>query len=239
MNIRAGRTPAEFRVTRADETVREKTVERLREAIINQYFQPGARLIERELCELTGVSRTTIREALRQLESEGLVDVVPQRGPVVASLRPEDARNIYELREALEAYAARLFVERATGQDIALLEEAAERCIAAIASRDVGGTIQAIDEFTTILFEGGGNPLIASMMRTLRHRLHFLRAATTPRQDDAQIRESLRNLRRIVACVRKRDADGAAEACVARVRHAASVALNLLDEQPPEADRGV
>lgn len=219
----------EFRVIRSEETLRERTVDNLREAILNHAFKPGDRLVERELCRLTGVSRTTVREALRQLETEGLVDVIPQRGPIVAVLRRDDARNIYELREAIEGLAARLFVERADEEEVAALAASAERCMKAIADRDVRATVSAIDEFTEVLFKGGRNTLIASMMRTLRARLHYLRATTTHRQSDAQIRGSLSNLKCIVACVRQRDAAGAGEACVARVRHAADVALGMLD----------
>ena len=114
MNRTRAQKASALRVSKDHETLREKTVERLREALLNQFFAPGDRLIERELCELTGVSRTSVREALRLLESEGLIETIPNRGPIVASLSAEDAQYIYEVREALEGLAGRLFAERAS-----------------------------------------------------------------------------------------------------------------------------
>lgn len=220
---------ASLRIVRTDETLRGKTVIQLREAILNQFFKPGERLVENNLCNLTGVSRTTIREALRQLETEGLVDVIPQRGPVVASLNRDDAKNIYELREGLEGLAARLFVERASDEEIDDLAAAARRCAKAISERNGPESAEGIDAFTNVLFEGARNSLIASTMQTLRARLHYLRAMTTPRQTDEQIAASIKNIERIVDCVRQRDASGASEACVARVRNAAVVGLAIMD----------
>jgi DNA-binding GntR family transcriptional regulator len=230
MNDAKRRSGSELRIIRSGETLRGRTVVRLREAILNHVFKPGERLVESNLCKLTGVSRTTIREALRQLEAEGLIEVIPQRGPVVASLQRDEAKNIYELREALEALVVRLFVERADDNEVEELAAAAEHCMKAIAERDASAAVANIDEFTDTLVRGSRNPLIASTMQMLSARLHYLRAMTTPRQTDAQVRLSLENLERIVACVRRRDAAGAAEACIARVRNAADVALRILDE---------
>ena len=221
-----------LRVSKTRETLREKTVERLREAILNQFFAPGDRLVERELCELTGVSRTSVREALRQLESEGLIDTIPNRGPMVASISLEDARHIYEVREALEGLAARLFVARASDEDVEALARAEERVARAVRKRDARGVLKALDTFYGTLFEGCGNPVAGSLIRTLRARMHYLRATTAHRESDSRTRESLKNYKRIVAAVKKRDAKAAADACIAQVRHAAEVASEVLESQP-------
>ena len=223
--------PSALRVSKDRATLRERTVDRLREGILNQYFAPGDRLIERELCELTGVSRTSIREALRELESEGLIETIPHRGPIVASLSLEDARHIYEVREALEGLAARLFVERATDDEVEALDEAGQSMGRAIGERDVPAVLEAIDDFYDTLFEGCGNPAAASMIRSLRTRMHFLRTTTTLGQSDRRSRESIENFQKIVAAVKQRDARKAADACLAQVRHAALVAGEVLGEQ--------
>ena len=82
-----------LRIKRRTTTLRQQVLEALRNAILDFQFKPGDRLVERELCEMTGVSRTSVREALRHLESEGLVENVPNKGPTVATLTVEDARH--------------------------------------------------------------------------------------------------------------------------------------------------
>src|SRR5687768_10346139 len=88
---------------------RDLVLRKLRDAILSGLFQPGQRLLERELVEQMGVSRTPIREALRKLELEGLVTTVPYKGPIVTLPTLEDARQLYEVRAALEGEAVALF----------------------------------------------------------------------------------------------------------------------------------
>src|SRR5438445_7587472 len=99
---------AELRSTlRIDDvpTVRSMVTQKLREAIMSGTLKPGQRLIERELCEMTGVSRPSIREALRALEADGLVNTVPHRGPVVSTIILEEAKQHYAARVVLEGIA--------------------------------------------------------------------------------------------------------------------------------------
>src|ERR1700743_2896110 len=104
-------------VVRPASTLRQQVIEGLRLCISDLTFKPGDRLIERELCEMLGVSRTLVREALRQLEAEGMVTIIPHRGPAVAVLDVPTVKGIYEVRAVLEALAGRLFVERASDSD--------------------------------------------------------------------------------------------------------------------------
>lgn len=88
------------------ETLRHQVENVLRQAITSGRFAPGARLIERELCETLGVSRTSVREALRRLEAEKLVRSVPHKGPVVAIMSKQEATELYAIRRLLEGFAA-------------------------------------------------------------------------------------------------------------------------------------
>src|SRR3546814_14991223 len=103
---------AVFRVEKIAAPLRYSVTESIRNAIASGRFKAGDRLPERELCELTGVSRTLVREAMRQLESEGVIKVEPHRGPFVATLSRHQAEGVYQVRLELEGLACRLFAER-------------------------------------------------------------------------------------------------------------------------------
>src|ERR1700710_1658654 len=98
--------------------LREQVIAALRQAILDFQLKPGQRLVERELIEQLGVSRTTVREALRELTSEGLVTVVPQRGAIVSAPSLEEAIDLYEVRAALESLVVQHFVERASDDEV-------------------------------------------------------------------------------------------------------------------------
>lgn len=98
--------PVMSRIDQPPQTLRDIVQERMREAIIAGQFAPGERLVERPLCDQLGVSRTVVRETIRYLEAEGLVEILPGKGPIVAQLSWEDARQIYDIRQMLETAAA-------------------------------------------------------------------------------------------------------------------------------------
>ena len=105
-------------VHRVAAPLREQVFDVLRQAILDADLQPGQRLIERQLVEDLGVSRTTVREVLARLASEGLVTVIPQRGAIVSVLSSAEAADIYEMRIALESLAVERFVERAAPEQV-------------------------------------------------------------------------------------------------------------------------
>src|SRR5215218_456613 len=113
-------------VGRVGTLLRDRVLEHLRGAIMDFRYKPGQRLIERELTARFGVSRTTIREVMRELQAEGLIAIIPQRGAVVVAPTPEEAAEQYEVRAALEALAVRYFVSRASDARVVALREAYE-----------------------------------------------------------------------------------------------------------------
>ena len=120
----ADRHPDPLRIAQPPPTLREMALERLREAIIGGGFEPGDRLVERQRCDLLGVSRSVVREVIRHLESEGLVETVANHGPVVARIDWNTARQIYEVRALLESTAAAACAQNATPEVLATLERA-------------------------------------------------------------------------------------------------------------------
>lgn len=98
-------------------TLRDMALEKMRAAIIAGHFQSGDRLVERPLCDQLGVSRSVVRETIRYLEAEGLVEILPNKGPIVAKLDWENAQQIYEIRMLLETSAAQKCAELAKDGD--------------------------------------------------------------------------------------------------------------------------
>jgi DNA-binding GntR family transcriptional regulator len=216
-----------MRVETVAAPVRQQVSSVLRTAIMSGRFQPGQRLIERDLCELIGVSRPSVREALRQLEAEGLVNSVPNRGPVVARVSRADAASIYEVRGVLEALAAKLFAERATEAQIAELGRTASALGAACRSGNVDRIIETKARFYQVLFQGSGNNVIPQMVRTMNDRVNLLRRTSLSVPE--RLPESIREIRVIVEAIKRRDGEKAFTASLAHVKAAADAALPLLE----------
>jgi GntR family transcriptional regulator, trigonelline degradation regulator len=218
---------ATLRVERNPAPVRTQVLDNLRQAIVERQLVPGQRLIERELVELTGVSRTSIREALRELAAEGLVTAIPNKGTVVARVSAEEARQLYEVRSALEGLAGRLFVQNATQAQRNALVKALQRIERQVAKGSF--MINAKDSFYEILFEGGGNEALRSVTAGLHARVSVLRALSL--SVPGRPVQSLQEMRDIVDAVLAGDADAAARACSRHVEEAGRVGLQALAEQ--------
>lgn len=219
--------PLDFRVTQVAAPVRHQLVETLRRAILEFHFKPGDRLVERELCELTGVSRTSLREALRQLETEGLINIIPNRGPVVTSVSREEAREIYELRAVLEGSMGRWFAQRASDKQVKQLREALQDFRKAVQRANPRDLITSKSAFYKLLMDGCGNHALEAALRNLHGRVTLLRA--TSMAAPGRTHESLKELEAIVSAVVARDADAAEKACATHVSNAAKNILDNLD----------
>lgn len=219
-------TDLSMRVAPIAAPVRQQVAEVLRAAITSGRFVPGQRLVERDLCQLTGVSRASVREALRQLETEGLIHTQPNRGPSVSRLSRQDAASIYQIRGALEALAAQLFAMHADDGQVAELEAAVETLEEAYKGRDVERIVEAKRRFYDVLVNGSGNSMIASVLNTMNARITMLRRVSlaSPERWPASIRE----IRAVLKAIKKRDPDGAFNASLSHIQRAAKVALESL-----------
>lgn len=208
-------------------TIRERAEAALRQAIIEGRLAPGEKLVERELCDALQVSRGSLREALRGLAAEGFVDNVPHRGPSVASISAEQAREIYAVREALEGLAARTLAERQDPHAIASLQQALDR-LRRLKRRkaDPASMVAVKAEFYCALFDGAGNATLGAIMGTLLARIGVLRRASLSRA--GRLPESVDEIAEIVAAIRAGDPDRAERASRLHVRHACLAALPLL-----------
>jgi DNA-binding GntR family transcriptional regulator len=216
----------DFRVERVAAPLRHSVTESIRYAIALGRFKAGERMPERELCEMTGVSRTLIREALRQLESEGLIEVLPHRGPVVARLSAEQARDIYQVRIQLEGLACKLFAEQASVAQREALRIAFERLRASFGDSDPLIRLHAKNQFYECLVEGSGNNALGLCLKMLNARVMLLRATSLRAPGRGQ--DSIAELEEVMAALDDRDGEAAKQAAVRHVEKAADAALRLL-----------
>ncbi|MCV6590335.1 MAG: GntR family transcriptional regulator [Marinobacterium sp.] len=217
------------KIERTAVTLREKVLNALRNAILNFQLLPGDRLVERDLCDLLGVSRTSVREALRHLESEGLVEYLDGKGPRVATITMEDAREIYELRCSLECMIIELFTLRASDEQLLDLEYALRKLHSRLEAGEIVPILDAVNAFYEVLFEGSGNRTAANFLRQLQARISFLRATSVSQNN--RYKDSSAEMAEIVEAIKTRDPVKAHEACLSHIKHAADVALKVLAEQ--------
>jgi len=211
--------------------LRQQVLDGLRQAVIDGRLAPGARLIERELTEMMGVSRTVVREALRQLETEGLIAIIPNKGPVVRELSPGEAKDLYSIRAVLEGYAARLFVEQASDAQVKSLAQALDLVAGAYARGDAQEVLETKNQFYDVLFAGAGSETLSSMLGTLHARIWRWRALglSHPQRSDQRSQQSVKNLRALLAAIRKRDADTAEKITRNEAQLAAAEVMRLID----------
>jgi GntR family transcriptional regulator, trigonelline degradation regulator len=211
--------------------LRLQVLDGLRRAIIDGRLAPGARLTERELTEMMGVSRTVIREALRQLESEGLIANVPNKGPVVRELSLAEAKDLYTIRAVLEGLAARLFVQNAGDAELKRLVQALDVVAGAYERGDAQEVLETKNRFYAVLFEAAGSETLSSMLGTLHARIWRWRALglSHPQRSDSRSRESVKGLRAILAAIRRRDADAAERLTREEAQAAAAEIMRLIE----------
>lgn len=219
----------DLKIDRNAKTLRELTLDKLRTAIVQGYFRPGARLVERTLCDELGVSRTVVREVLRHLETEGLVEIVARQGPVVARLDPAQVGEIYELRGLLEANAARACAESASPEVVKQLREIRGVIEKAFTKKDLPRVLEYTERFYETLFEAAGKHVSLSVVKTLNARINRLRALTiaTPGRGG----DSNREMNRLLDAIERHDGDAAAEASFAHINRTSELALAVLAEQ--------
>jgi GntR family transcriptional regulator, trigonelline degradation regulator len=219
-------TTGSLRVVPNTLSLRERVTQVLREAILNLHFEPGEKLVERRLCEETGVSRTCVREALRHLEAEGLVKATPTRGMYVSKIEPDEARQIYEVRKVLESAMTRQFVERASDKQVATLAAAFNKVEVLSTGKDYLAYARALERFSACLMEGAGNDVAKQILDMLSARITYLRTITARAARGQRDSEVL--LRKVLTAIQERNAELAEECSRAFVQHSSDFALDLL-----------
>lgn len=232
--IKSVESPVMEGVTRVAAPLREQVVASLTQAILNHRLGPGDRLVERELIESLGVSRTTIREAIRELASHGLVTVQPQRGAIVAAASFEDAGDLYEIRRSLETLAVRRFIDRTSDEQVDRLAVAVlELQAVATSDADPAAIMGSRDRFYAALFEGMGSPIMQQMIESIQARVRILCASSL--SESGRSEAAAAELHGVVEAIRQRDAVTAVVLMSTHIECAAAATLRTLD--PSSATR--
>jgi len=190
-------------------TLTRRVYETLKDRILSMELAPGTRLKDGELAEGLGVSNTPVREAIRQLEKDGLVETIPYRGSFVRKMSAEEVCEIYDVRMALEALAVRLAVDMSTPEQLNEIRTKVEEYERAFDSDDVTMGLEADFAFHDLIAQASGNRTLLEMLRGLATRIHALRQMD---KGKTRRRESLKDHKTIYQALKERDARKAEKA---------------------------
>ncbi|MCQ2508084.1 MAG: GntR family transcriptional regulator, partial [Dorea sp.] len=164
--------------------LRDVVFNTLRQAILRGELKPGERLLEIQLSKQLGVSRTPVREAIRKLELEGLVIMIPRRGAEVADITEKSLKDVLEVRKALEELAVQLACEKMQPEEIALLKKESERFREVAATNpDVTAVAEADVRFHEVIYNATGNQKLISLLNNLREQMYRFRVEFLKRTD--------------------------------------------------------
>ncbi|PLL12964.1 GntR family transcriptional regulator [Tabrizicola sp. TH137] len=221
--------PDELRIDRPPQTLRGIALDRLRAAIIAGRFPGGTRLVERTLCDQLGVSRSVVREVIRVLETEGLVETLPNRGPVVARLDWPQARQVYDIRRQLEGSAAEACALVADAAVDAALADALETIRTGGRAGGEDRVFAATTRFYAEIFAAAGHHIAWEIVQRLNGRISRLRALTLAARDRAV--PGPERMARIAAAIAARDGKAARQAVEDHLTEAAALAQKALEAE--------
>ena len=177
---------------------------------------------------MLGVSRTSLREALRELQTDGLITLQPNKGLSVSVVTAEIAQSIYQVRAALEGLAARLFARHASDEQIRALRESVDRLAEVYQDFSADAFIAAKTRFYDILLEGAGNEVAADMLKRIHTRASQLRVVSL--SSASRAKQSIRELSEFLDALESRDEELAYRLCVAHIEAAATAALKSIGQ---------
>lgn len=190
--------------------LREVVFETLRDAIRKGILKPGERLMEIHLAEQLGVSRTPVREAIRKLELEGYVIMMPRRGTYVSNLSIKDINEVFEIRTSLDSLASGLAAERITDEELEHLQRLLVVIGEAIKEKNMEKIVEADTKFHDILYQASRNNRLVGIIYNLREQLTSFRAKSMAYP--GRLEETLAEHRRIVDTIAQGDAVAAQKA---------------------------
>ena len=198
--------------------LRDVVFNTLRDAILTGKLVPGERLMENQLAEKLGVSRTPVREALRMLELENLVELVPRKGAQVLDMSEKDITNILEVRSALEGLATSLACKKMTKEDLQQLKNMEVDFEKAVADNDVEHFVDIDEDFHDLIFAATENDKLISIFRNLRIQLYRYRMAQA-KNNETSMSTIVAHHRSIIRAIENHDAEEGATIAQGHIKY--------------------
>ena len=204
----------------------EQVTARLRTLVVEGRIAPGAKLNERELCEQLSVSRTPLREAIKLLAAEGLVELLPNRGAVAARLDEADVHSTFEVLAALEGLAGELAAQRITDEELAEIRALHYEMLACFARRQLPGYYQLNARIHAAINQAARNPVLATTYRSVNGRAHPMRYHTN--HDEQKWQRAVAEHGDMVEALAARDGAGMREILVRHLHSKRDTVLELM-----------
>jgi DNA-binding GntR family transcriptional regulator len=208
------------------QVLHQEVATRLRQRIVEGRIAPGAKLNERELSEELQVSRTPLREAIKMLAAEGLVELLPNRGAVAASLSEQDVADTFEVIAGLEGQSGALAAQRITAAELAEIRALHYEMLAAYTRRDLSTYYRLNAQIHTLINAAARNPVLAHTWRTVNARLQALRFRSN--FDEAKWQRAVQEHERMVELLAARDAEALRLLLVQHLEHKRDAVLELM-----------
>ena len=214
--------------------LRELVCESLREAIRTGLLRPGERLMEIQLAEELGVSRTPVREAIRKLDQEGFVVMMPRRGAYVANMSIRDVNEIFEIRTALESLSNGLAAERITGEELEELQSLLVQIGKYIEEDNMDKIVDTDIEFHELLYRVSRNSRLEGIISNLREQLTRFR--TLSMSHPGRLEATLEEHRAIVDAIAKGDVGAAQRAAEYHMEKSEQTLMDAMEAMKKQAD---
>jgi DNA-binding GntR family transcriptional regulator len=211
----------------------EELTQRLRQMLVENQIAPGAKLNERQLCETLSVSRTPLREAIKSLAAEGLVELLPNRGAVAASLSEEDVLHAFELLACLEGQAGWWAAQRITDAELQHIEAMHYEMMASYVRRDLPAYYRLNAAIHKAISQATHNPVFCSTYEQVNARLQALRFKSN--QDGDKWKAAVAEHDQMVAALKAHDAQALRQVLVTHLEHKRDVVIAQLREEQQRA----
>ncbi|MBX3610979.1 MAG: GntR family transcriptional regulator [Hydrogenophaga sp.] len=204
----------------------EQVASRLRQMLVEGVIAPGAKLNERELCEVLHISRTPLREAIKMLAAEGLVELLPNRGSVAVALDEEDVRHTFEVMAGLEAQSGQLAAARVTDAEVAEIEAMHFEMMAAYTRRDLSAYYRLNAAIHRAINAAAKNPVLTATYNQVNARLQALRFRSN--QDGEKWQRAVQEHEAMVNALKTRDGAALARVLTQHLHHKRDVVIEQM-----------